>query len=134
VAALVIANAVDPDRHGVSPLQSSQGSVVRSAETKPPVLAAIEPSLGPAGAAYPVRVTLRGTGFLEAGNVVRFGPVTIPGLPSPDGSQITFDIPKVAPSRGEVPPIDLSAGDYELLAPASVVTDTELIFKLTPNP
>jgi hypothetical protein len=57
-------------------------------------------------------------GFLEAGNVIRFGPVTSPGLPSPDGSRIRFDIPQLVPSRGEVPPMVLSAGDY----PVSVTT------------
>jgi hypothetical protein len=110
------------------------GSAARSAETKPPVLAAIEPSIGPAGAAYPVRVMLRGSGFLEAGNVVRFGPVTMPGLPSPDGSRITFDIPKLVPSRGEVPPMVLSAGDYPVSVTTPAGASNSLMFKLTPNP
>jgi hypothetical protein len=105
-----------------------------SAESTPPVLAAIEPSLGPAGASYPVRVTLRGAGFLEAGNIVRFGPVTIPGLSSPDGSRITFDIPKLVPSRGEVPPIVLSAGDYPVSVTTPAGVSNSLTFKLTPNP
>jgi hypothetical protein len=115
-------------------LAIAAGTAVRSADAEPPVLTAIEPSLGPVGAAYPVRVMLHGSGFLAAGNVVRFGPVTIPGLPSPDGSRITFDIPKLVPSRSEVPPMVLSAGDY----PVSVTTpdgvSNSLMFKLTPNP
>jgi hypothetical protein len=115
-------------------LAFAAGPTVWSAESKPPVLAAIEPSLGPAGAAYPVRVTLRGSGFVEAGNVVRFGPVTIPGLPSPDGSRITFDVPKVVPNRGEVPPIVLNAGDYSVSVTTPAGASNSLMFKLTPNP
>jgi hypothetical protein len=66
--------------------------------------------------------------------MVRFGPVTIQDLPSPDGSQITFDVPKLVPSRGEVPPMVLISGDYLVSVATPAGASNSLTFKLTPDP
>src|SRR5712691_272414 len=62
------------------------------AQPRPPELIDIVPASGPAGAAYPLQATIRGTGFMPAGNVVEFGPVTIRDLPSVDGVRMTFGV------------------------------------------
>src|SRR6516162_5531696 len=64
------------------------------AQANPPTLIEIVPASGPAGPAYPLPVTIRGTGFMPGGNVVRFGPVTIPNVSSPDGSRINVLCPE----------------------------------------
>jgi hypothetical protein len=84
--------------------------------------------------AYPLHVTIRGTGFLPAANVVRFGPVTLPAVSSPDGSRIMFYVPKEMPSRGEVPPAGLTPGDYPVTVINSAGTSNALSFRLTHGP
>ncbi|MDQ6703966.1 MAG: hypothetical protein M3Z96_13240 [Pseudomonadota bacterium] len=88
---------------------------------------------GRAGPAYPLQATLHGTGFMPAGNVVEFGPVRIADLPS-NGSEITFGIPKILPSRGEVPPMVLQPGDYDVRVTTPAGTSNALTFTLTPWP
>jgi hypothetical protein len=101
------------------------------AQTRPPELIDIVPVSGPAGEAYPLQATIRGTGFVPAGNAVQFGPVTIPDLPSVDGVQITFDVPKLVQSRGEVPPMVLAEGAYPVTVTTSLGRSNSLIFMLT---
>jgi hypothetical protein len=100
----------------------------------PPTLIEIVPASGPAGSAYPLYATIRGTGFLPAGNVVRFGPVTVPAEASPDGSRIMFYVPKAMPSRGEVPSAGLTPGDYPVTVTNSAGTSNALSFRLTHGP
>jgi len=71
---------------------ATQGA--RAQANLPPTLTEIVPASGPAGPAYPLHVTIRGTGFMPTGNVVRFGPVTIPNVSSPDGSRINVLCPE----------------------------------------
>ena len=103
-------------------------------QANPPTLTEIVPASGPAGPAYPLHVTIRGTGFMPTGNVVRFGPVTIPNVSSPDGSRIMFYAPKAMPSRGEVPPAALTPGDYPVAVTNSAGTSNALSFRLTHGP
>jgi hypothetical protein len=71
---------------------------------------------------------------MPAGNAVEFGPVTIRDLPSGDGVRITFGVPKLVPSRGEVPPMVLSEGDYRVSVTTSSGTSNFVVFKLTRGP
>lgn len=69
--------------------------------------------------AYPIEVTVHGLRFAATGNVVTFGNLSIPNLPSSDGgTRITFFAPKETQSPGEVPPFVLQAGEY----PVTVTT------------
>jgi hypothetical protein len=111
------------------------GSVQSSmAQPQRPELVEIVPASGPAGAAYPVRATIHGRGFMPAGNLVEFGPVRIPDLPSADGMRIVFHIPKQVPSRGEVPPVVLTPGDYRVTVTTVAGTSNALMFTLTRSP
>lgn len=107
---------------------------VSLAQARPPELIDIVPASGPAGEAYPIRATIRGAGFLPAGNLVEFGPVKIPDLPSTGGVRISFSVPKVAPSGGEVPPMVLTEGDYAVTVTTSAGTSNALTFRLTRVP
>lgn len=81
-------------------------------EVPVPTITRLDPVSGPAGRAYPIRLTIYGSGFAATGNVVDFGPVSIRDLPSTDdGTQITLFVPKVVPSRGEAPPFVLTPGE-----------------------
>jgi hypothetical protein len=104
------------------------------AQAKPPELIEIVPASGPAGEAYPLRATIRGTGFMPSGNVLHFGPVTMPDLPSPDGAQIVFNVPKLLSSRGEVAPMVLSPGDYPVTITTRAGMSNALTFTLTAGP
>jgi hypothetical protein len=101
------------------------------AQTRVPELSEIIPTAGPAGTAYPLRVTIRGTGFLPAGNEINFGPLKIPDVPSEDGSQLSFQLPKQMPSVGEVPPMVLPPGEYQVTVKTMVGISNALPFTLT---
>ena len=111
---------------------ATQGA--RAQANLPPTLTEIVPASGPAGPDYPLHVTIRGTGFMPTGNVVRFGPVTLPAVSSPDGSRIMFYVPKAVPSGGEVPPAVLTPGDYPVVVTNSAGTSNALSFRLTHGP
>jgi hypothetical protein len=104
------------------------------AQAKPPALTEIVPPSGPAGEAYPLQATIRGTSFMASRNTVRFGPVTIGDLPSADGARITFHVPKLMPSTSEVPPMVLTPGDYPVTVMTSAGTSNALMFTLTLSP
>lgn len=99
-----------------------------------PRLTEIVPARGPAGAAYPLQATLRGTGFAPIGNTVEFGPARLADLPSANGKEIAFAIPKTLPSRGEVPPMVLPPGEYRVSVTTPAGTSNPLTFTLTPGP
>jgi hypothetical protein len=116
-------------------LTSTPGqSASMSGPAKPPELIEIVPSSGPAGQAYPLQATIRGTGFMPTGNLVEFGPVKIPDLPATDGSRITFAIPKSIQSRSEVPPLVLQPGEYQVTVTTSAGTSNPLSFLLRRGP
>ena len=97
-----------------------------------PVITRLEPSSGRAGTAYPIRVTIHGSGFMETRNVVVFGPVRIPDRPSTNGgTQIVFSVPKERPSTGEVPPMVLPAGEYAVTVTTESEKSAPVTFTLT---
>ncbi len=113
---------------GVAPMQSS------SAQANRPQATQIIPDSAPAGAAYPVRATIVGDGFLQTNNVVDFGPVKIAGLASPDGTHITFNVPKVRPTGGEAPPAVLTPGRYQVTVTVGSQVSNSVTFTLTAGP
>ena len=97
-----------------------------------PVITRLEPSSGWAGTAYPIQVTIHGSGFMETGNVVVFGPVRIPDRASTDGgTRIVFSVPKERPSTGEVPPMVLPAGEYAVTLTTESGKSAPVTFTLT---
>ncbi len=102
------------------------------AESRIPVIERIEPATGWAGQDYPLQATIHGTGFLESGNVIVFGPVTINERASTNGgTQIVFPVPKQQRSRIEVPPMVLPVGEYAVTVTTADGTSNVVIFTLT---
>jgi hypothetical protein len=100
-----------------------------------PVINEIVPSSGPAGPAYPIQVTIRGSGFTSTGNVVTFGPVRLRELPSSDdGTAITVGVPKQMSSGGEVPPMVLPPGEYHVTVTNADGTSNAVTFSLMRAP
>ena len=96
-----------------------------------PVITRLEPSSGPIGQAYPIRLSVWGSGFNATGNVVDFGPVTVDDLPSDDGgTRITLSVPKVVPGTGEVPPFVLQPGEYSVTVTTADGTSSPVTFTL----
>lgn len=96
-----------------------------------PVIDAISPPSGLAGPAYPIEIVLTGSGFSEV-NVVRFGSVVIPGIPSTDGgTRIVFMAPKVGQAVGEAPPMVLQPGRYPVTVTTEAGTSRAIEFELT---
>jgi hypothetical protein len=108
-----------------------------SVESRPdvsgaPVVTRLDPASGPAGEDYPIDLTIHGSGFDATGNVVHFGSMTVSDLPSTDsGTRITFPVPKIRPSTGEVPPFVLLPGDYPVTVTTSGGTSEPVVFKMT---
>ncbi len=97
-----------------------------------PIIDRIDPTSGPAGEAYPIDLTIYGSGFSEADNVVHFGPVTISSRPSTDaGTQINVAVPKIIESSGEVPPLVLQPGEYPITVTTARGTSEPVMFRLT---
>src|SRR5258706_15997910 len=115
---------------GLLSLTAATPQQVSLAQAQPPTLIDIVPGSGPAGKAYPLEATIRGTGFLPTGNVVEFGPVKIPDLPSAGGVRITFSVPKLVSSGGEVPPMVLPGGDYRVTGTTPAGPSNGLMFRL----
>ncbi len=111
------------------------GVRVRSPEAETgaaPVILSLLPSSGPAGEDYPLRVLILGRGFWESGNVVSFGAIATPDLPSFEGgTRIEFWVPKQAPSSGEAPPMILAPGEYPVTVTTPRGTSRPLAFRLT---
>ena len=97
-----------------------------------PAIVRLDPSSGWAGEAYPITVTIYGSRFTESGNTVTFGPVEIADRSSSTGgTQIVFSVPKMFPSRGEVPPMVLRPGSYEVRVTNANGTSEPAVFTLT---
>jgi hypothetical protein len=71
---------------------------------------------------------------MPSGNVVQFGWVTLPDIPSAEGTQIKFVVPGEVDGRGEVPPRRVHAGDYRVTVTTSAGTSNALIFTLRLGP
>lgn len=92
----------------------------------------LDPTSGPAGEAYPIDLTIFGSGFDAASNVVTFGSISIPDVPSThDGTRITLAVPKTVPATGEVPPFVLMPGTYPVTVTTSRGTSEPVSFRLT---
>ena len=97
-----------------------------------PVITRLEPTSGPAGEDYPIDLTIYGSGFAEADNVVHFGSVTISNRPSTNaGTQITVAVPKIIESSGEVPPFVIQPGEYPITVTTARGTSEPVMFRLT---
>ncbi len=97
-----------------------------------PTILSLSPTEGPAGTAYPIEVTITGTGFASEGNTVTFGDISIPDLASTEsGTRITFFAPKERPSSGEVPPFVLMPGEYRVTVTTPQGTSNTVTFNLT---
>lgn len=100
-----------------------------------PVITRLVPASGPAGVAYPVRLTIEGTGFARDANTVRIGPVAITQVPSSDaGTRLVVFVPKEEPRAGEVPPALLPPGTYTVTVTTANGTSAPALFTLTPAP
>ena len=97
-----------------------------------PTILSLSPTEGPAGTAYPIEVTITGTGFASEGNTVTFGDISIRDLASTEsGTRITFFAPKERPSTGEVPPFVLMPGEYRVTVTTPQGTSNTVKFNLT---
>ncbi|HEX9728542.1 MAG TPA: hypothetical protein VGA37_08565 [Gemmatimonadales bacterium] len=97
-----------------------------------PAISRLEPTTGPAGTGYPVRVIIHGRRFHPTENLVAFGPVRVPHLPSTDGgTRITFFAPKEVPSSGEVPPMPLLPERYAVTVTTERGSSDTTYFTLT---
>ncbi len=97
-----------------------------------PAIDRLEPATGWAGQAYPITVTIYGSRFTESDNTVTFGSLEIADRPSSNGgTQIVFSVPKVFPSSGEVPPMVLRPGEYEVRVTNAIGTSEPAVFTLT---
>ncbi len=100
-----------------------------------PVIQALVPTEGPAGTAYPIEITITGTGFARVGNTVTFGDIVIADLPSTnDGAEIRFYAPKERPSTGEAPPFVLTPGHYAVTVTTPDGTSEPALFVFTRGP
>ena len=107
--------------------------------TGAPIIDRIEPTSGPAGEDYPIDLTIYGSGFTEADNVVHFGSVDISNRPSTNaGTQIKVAVPKIKvavpkiiESGGEVPPFVLQPGEYPITVTTAHGTSEPVMFRLT---
>lgn len=101
----------------------------------PPVLERVVPAAGPAGVAYPLRVTLEGRHFADSANVVTFGSMALRGLPSSEGgTRIVLFLPKELPGVGEAPPAVLQPGTYRITVNTAAGESNALAFELKPEP
>ena len=97
-----------------------------------PVIAKVTPDSGPTGPAYPIEITIEGTGFTDSSNVVTFGPVTIKDVPSRESrTRIVMYVPKEMPSTSEVPPAPLLPGPYDVRVKTSAGISNAITFRLT---
>ena len=97
-----------------------------------PSILSLSPTEGPAGTAYPIEVTITGTGFASEGNTVTFGDISVPDLASTEGgTRIAFFAPKELPSTGEVPPFVLMPGKYRVTVTTPQGTSNTVDFTLT---
>jgi Rieske Fe-S protein len=100
-----------------------------------PTISSVTPTSGPAGAAYPVELTISGKNFADSTNVVTFGPVTITSVRSTNGgTRIVVQAPKAMPSTGEVPPMPLMTGEYTVRVATTAGVSNPVTFNLTREP
>ena len=100
-----------------------------------PVIESLSPTRGRTGTAYPIEITVTGTGFASLGNTVTFGDISIPDLASTEGgTRIMFFAPKERPGTGEAPPFVLMSGEYGVTVTTSQGTSNTVNFTLMRGP
>jgi hypothetical protein len=110
----------------------SARAAVQPAPAGAPRVERIVPDSGPAGQAYPVEVTIEGTGFADSSNTVTFGPATVRDIPSSESrTRIVMFLPKEVRPSAEAPPMPLLAGDYELRVATRAGVSNAVKFRLT---
>lgn len=110
----------------------SQAEGISPTSTPAPIIDELEPSSGWAGEAYPITVTIKGRHFAESDNQVSFGSMEIAApVSSTGGTKIVFSIPKSAPAVGEVPPMELQPGAYEVRVTTAHGMSDPFVFTLT---
>lgn len=117
-------------------LACNSGAPASSApESSRPVIERITPTSGPAGTAYPIRLTIEGRHFADSANVVQFGPVTVEQVASSTaGTRIEFYAPKERSSGGEAPPMVLDPGRYDVTVTTAAGRSNAISFTLTREP
>ncbi len=102
-----------------------------AANSTTPFISALSPASGPAGVAYPIELTILGGNFADSNNVVTFGRVTLTAVKSMGGgTRIVVHAPKEMPSTGEVPPMPLMAGNYEVRVTTAAGASNTITFVL----
>jgi hypothetical protein len=79
-----------------------------------------------------VTLTILGDYFDRTSNVVTFGPMSIPNVPSRNGTSITIGIPASYEAAGGAPPISLGAGVYQITVTTSHGRSNALQFRIMP--
>jgi hypothetical protein len=80
-----------------------------------PALLEVLPPAASADPGEPLDLRIDGCGFSADKNVVRVGEITVRNVRSTErGTHIRLVVPKELPSRGEVPPMLLGAGAYDV--------------------
>ena len=114
---------------------ASQAKAARAVNSEPPIIERVVPASGPAGTAYPLRVTIEGRNFADSANTVTFGPVTLRGQPAGEnGTRIVVHLPKEVPATGEAPPAVLQPGTYRITVTTAAGESNAVVFQLTPEP
>ena len=78
-----------------------------------------------------VTLTIFGSNFDHAGNIVMFGPVTIAGLAS-NGSTIKFAVPAEFEAQRGAPPMAMIPNEYQITVKTSHGTSNALHFRIIP--
>jgi hypothetical protein len=105
------------------------------ASSSAPAVSSISPVTGPAGASYPIELTISGHNFADSTNTVTFGPVTLKAVRSTNaGTRIVVYAPKELPSTGEAPPMPLVPGSYTVRVATAAGTSNAVTFTLGREP
>ena len=104
-------------------------------ENDQPVIDKITPTSGPAGIAYPIRLTIQGRHFADSTNTVSFGSVQVVRATATDaGTRIVLYLPKERSSGGEAPPMVLEPGVYPITVSTRAGKSNAVLFTLTREP
>jgi len=96
-----------------------------------PQIKELIPASGLAGAAYPIRITIVGAGFMPTGNTIDIGPVKLTDVASTDSTSISIQLPKVLLNTGQAPPLVLQPGEYLITVTTQKGTSNSMPFRLT---
>jgi len=111
---VVVTEMNDPSGASLATRAAVAGLDARCVGDQPAVFQVLPPSASAdPGEVLDLRIT--GCGFSASRNVVRFGDVTLRDVRSTErGTRIRVVVPKEVHSGGEVPPMSLGRGDYDV--------------------